>query len=54
MDEPIQPQPQSVHLLDTCRMGNDPRTSVIDRYCVRGPAASGRGRIPEIPLTTGR
>ena len=30
--EPIQPQTQSVHLLGTCRMGNDPRTSVIDRY----------------------
>ena len=30
--EPIQPQTQSVHLLGTCRMGNDPRTSVIDRF----------------------
>ena len=30
--EPILPQTQSVHLLGTCRMGNDPRTSVIDRY----------------------
>ena len=30
--EPIQPQTSSVHLLGTCRMGNDPRTSVIDRY----------------------
>ena len=30
--EPIQPQTQSVHLLGTCRMGNDPRTSVVDRY----------------------
>jgi choline dehydrogenase-like flavoprotein len=30
--EPIQPQTQAVHLLGTCRMGNDPRTSVVDRY----------------------
>ena len=30
--EPIQPQTLAVHLLGTCRMGNDPRTSVIDRY----------------------
>ena len=30
--EPIQPQTQSVHLLGTCRMGNDARTSVIDKY----------------------
>ena len=30
--EPIGPQTQSVHLLGTCRMGNDPRTSVVDRY----------------------
>lgn len=30
--EPIKPQTQSVHLLGTCRMGNDPRTSVVDRY----------------------
>ena len=30
--EPVQPQTQSVHLLGTCRMGNDPRTSVIDRF----------------------
>ncbi len=27
-----QPQAMSVHLLGTCRMGNDPKTSVIDRY----------------------
>ena len=27
-----EPQTQSVHLLGTCRMGNDPKTSVIDRY----------------------
>jgi choline dehydrogenase-like flavoprotein len=30
--EPIAPQTQSVHLLGTCRMGNDAKTSVIDRY----------------------
>ena len=30
--EPVGPQTQSVHLLGTCRMGNDPRTSVVDRY----------------------
>ena len=30
--EPVQPQKQAVHLLGTCRMGNDPRTSVIDRF----------------------
>jgi choline dehydrogenase-like flavoprotein len=30
--QPVQPQTQSVHLLGTCRMGNDPRTSVIDRF----------------------
>lgn len=30
--EPVEPQTQSVHLLGTCRMGNDPRTSVIDRF----------------------
>jgi choline dehydrogenase-like flavoprotein len=29
---PIEPQTEAVHLLGTCRMGNDPRTSVIDRY----------------------
>jgi choline dehydrogenase-like flavoprotein len=29
--EPIQPQTLAVHLLGTCRMGNDRRTSVIDR-----------------------
>ena len=26
------PQSQSVHLLGTCRMGNDPRTSVVDKF----------------------
>ena len=30
--EPIRPQTQAVHLLGTCRMGNDPHRSVIDRY----------------------
>jgi len=30
--EPIRPQTMAVHLLRTCRMGNDPRTSVVDRY----------------------
>ena len=29
---PVGPQTQSVHLLGTCRMGNDRRTSVVDRY----------------------
>ena len=28
--EPIEPQNNSVHLLGTCRMGKDPKTSVID------------------------
>ena len=30
--QPVQPQTQSVHLLGTCRMGNDPRTSVVDKF----------------------
>src|SRR4029453_6163064 len=30
--ERVQPQTLTVHLLGTCRMGNDPRTSVIDRF----------------------
>jgi len=30
--EPVRPQTQSVHLLGTCRMGNDRRSSVVDRY----------------------
>ncbi len=30
--EPIGPQSLSVHLLGTCRMGNDPHTSVVDRF----------------------
>jgi choline dehydrogenase-like flavoprotein len=30
--DPIEPQKLAVHLLGTCRMGNDPRTSVVDRY----------------------
>jgi choline dehydrogenase-like flavoprotein len=29
---PIREQNFSMHLLGTCRMGNDPRTSVVDRY----------------------
>jgi choline dehydrogenase-like flavoprotein len=29
---PVVPQTSSVHLLGTCRMGNDSRTSVIDKY----------------------
>jgi len=29
---PVAAQRSSVHLLGTCRMGNDPATSVIDRY----------------------
>jgi choline dehydrogenase-like flavoprotein len=29
---PVNPQSYSVHLLGTCRMGNDPAKSVIDRY----------------------
>jgi choline dehydrogenase-like flavoprotein len=30
--EPILPQTNSVHLLGTCRMGNDPGRSVVDKY----------------------
>jgi choline dehydrogenase-like flavoprotein len=30
--EEVRPQTQSVHLLGTCRMGNDPKTSVVDKY----------------------
>jgi choline dehydrogenase-like flavoprotein len=29
---PVESQTFSVHLLGTCRMGNDPKTSVVDRY----------------------
>jgi choline dehydrogenase-like flavoprotein len=29
---PVTEQTSSVHLLGTCRMGNDPATSVVDRY----------------------
>ncbi len=30
--DPVAPQTNSVHLLGTCRMGNDPKTSVVDKY----------------------
>ncbi len=30
--EPVIPQTMGAHLLGTCRMGNDPETSVVDRY----------------------
>jgi choline dehydrogenase-like flavoprotein len=30
--DPVAPQNNSVHLLGTCRMGNDPRTSVVDKF----------------------
>jgi len=30
--EPVRPQTLTVHLLGTCRMGNDAKTSVIDRF----------------------
>lgn len=29
---PVNPQTSSMHLLGTCRMGNDPAASVVDRY----------------------
>jgi choline dehydrogenase-like flavoprotein len=29
---PLEPQSKAVHLLGTCRMGDDPRGSVVDRY----------------------
>jgi choline dehydrogenase-like flavoprotein len=29
---PVKPQTASVHMLGTCRMGDDPATSVVDRY----------------------
>ena len=29
---PVNPQTASMHLLGTCRMGNDPAASVVDRY----------------------
>jgi choline dehydrogenase-like flavoprotein len=30
--EPVEPSDVHAHLLGTCRMGDDPRTSVVDRY----------------------
>jgi choline dehydrogenase-like flavoprotein len=30
--QPVESQTFSVHLLGTCRMGNDPKTSVVDKY----------------------
>ncbi len=30
--EPVQPQTNAVHLLGTCRMGDDPRASVVDKF----------------------
>ena len=30
--QPVESTNFSVHLLGTCRMGNDPRTSVVDKY----------------------
>ena len=30
--DPVAPQNNSVHLLGTCRMGNDPHTSVVDKF----------------------
>ena len=30
--DPVKPSTFAVHLLGTCRMGNDPQTSVVDRY----------------------
>jgi choline dehydrogenase-like flavoprotein len=30
--DPIQPQTLAVHLLGTCRMGNNPQTSVVDKF----------------------
>jgi choline dehydrogenase-like flavoprotein len=30
--DPVESQTSSVHLLGTCRMGNDARTSVVDKY----------------------
>ena len=30
--DPVRPQSFTAHLLGTCRMGNDPATSVVDKY----------------------
>ena len=30
--QPVAPQTNSVHMLGTCRMGNDPKASVVDRF----------------------
>ena len=30
--EPVVPQSAGFHLLGTCRMGNDPNASVVDRF----------------------
>jgi choline dehydrogenase-like flavoprotein len=30
--QPVAPQTNSVHMLGTCRMGNDPKSSVVDRF----------------------
>ena len=30
--EPVKPETVGAHLLGTCRMGNDPKTSVVDKY----------------------